>query len=106
MPSPSQIVVRAALALTCLTASAAAQNDVGRRPPIIDVHVHTFGVLPNGTPMCPSPPQFLASDPKGPEAQFGWSKQDCAMPLQPSATPDEYMKAVLAEYERLNVTAV
>jgi len=37
---------------------------------------------------------------------LGWSKQDCALPLQPSATPDEYMRAVLAEYERLNVTAV
>jgi len=106
MPSPSQIVSRAALALMCLTASVGAQNDVGRRPPIIDVHVHTLGGFPNGTPMCPFPPQFLASDPKGPEATFGWSKQDCAMPLQPSATPDEYMKAVLAEYERLNVTAV
>ncbi len=105
MPRP------AAIALACLTvaaaAPAAAQNDQGRRPPIIDVHVHTFGGLPGGTPMCPFPPQFLASDPKnGPEASLGWSKQDCARPLQPSATPDEYMKAVMAEWERLNVTAV
>jgi hypothetical protein len=98
----------AALALAGLTAAAPAlaQNDQGRRPPVIDIHVHTLGGLPNGTPMCPFPPQFLASDPKGPEATFGWSKQDCARPLQPSASPDEYMKAVMAEWERLNVTAV
>jgi hypothetical protein len=100
----------AALALACLTSAVAApafaQNDQARKPPIIDIHVHTFGGFPGGTPMCPFPPQFLASDPKGPEATNGWSKQDCALPLQPSATPDEYMKAVLAEWERLNVTAV
>jgi predicted TIM-barrel fold metal-dependent hydrolase len=98
------------LALTFATpvvSTATAQNDQGRRPPIIDIHVHTFGGFPGGAPMCPWPPQFLASDPKaGPESSNGWSKQDCALPLQPSATPDEYMKAVLAEYERLNVTAV
>lgn len=89
-----------------VAAPASAQNDQARKPPIIDIHVHTLGGLPNGTPMCPWPPQFLASDPKGQEATNGWSKQDCALPLQPSANPDEYMRAVLAEYERLNVTAV
>src|ERR1051325_1488023 len=83
---------------------AAAQNDQARRPPVIDVHVHTFGGLPNGTPMCPFPPQFLASAHKGTEATMGGSKQDCVHPLQPSATPDEYMKATVAEWERLNVT--
>jgi uncharacterized protein len=86
--------------------SASAQNDMGRRPPVIDIHVHTFGGFPGGTPMCPWPSGFVASDPKGPEGTNGWAKQDCALPLQPSATPDEYMKAVLAEWERLNVTAV
>jgi hypothetical protein len=100
----------AALAAACLSvavvAPASAQNDLGRRPPIIDIHVHTLGGFPGGTPMCPFPPQFLASDPKGQEGSSGWSKQDCATPLQPSASPDEYMKAVLAEWERLNVTAV
>jgi len=34
------------------------------------------------------------------------AKQDCTNLLEPSKTPDEYMRAVLAEYERLNVTAV
>ena len=100
----------ALLALTfaaTLAAPATAQNDQARKPPIIDIHVHTLGGFPGGAPMCPWPPQFLASDPKaGPEATFGWSKQDCALPLQPAKTPDEYMNAVLAEYERLNVTAV
>ena len=100
----------AALAFACLMSAtadvASAQNDQARKPPIIDIHVHTFGGFPGGTPMCPFPPQFLASDPRGPEATIGWSKQDCALPLQPSATPEEYMKAVLAEWERLNVTAV
>lgn len=87
-------------------APASAQNDQNRRPPVIDIHVHTFGGGPGGAPMCPFPPQFLASDPKGPEGPIGWSQQDCALPLQPSRTPEEYMKAVLADYERLNVTAV
>jgi len=100
----------ALLALASLTLPAAspasAQNDMGRRPPIIDIHVHTLGGLPGAAPMCPFPPQFLASDPEGPEAPFGWSEQDCALPLQPSASPEEYMEAVLAEWERLNVTAV
>jgi uncharacterized protein len=34
------------------------------------------------------------------------AKQDCTDLLEPSKTPEEYMKAVLAEYERPNVTAV
>jgi len=34
------------------------------------------------------------------------AKQDCTDLLEPSKTPEEYMKAVLAEYDRLNVTAV
>ena len=98
------------LSLVCLTSIAApawAQNDQARRPPVIDIHVHTLGGFPGAAPMCPWPPQFLASDPKsGPEATIGWSKQDCALPLQPSKTPEEYMRDVVAEFERLNVTAV
>jgi uncharacterized protein len=106
MLSTSRLAAAAVVGLIA-AAPAAAQNDQGRKPPVIDIHVHTLGGLPNGAPMCPFPPQFLASDPKrGPEASLGWSKQDCATPLQPSASPDEYMKAVLAEWERLNVTAV
>lgn len=37
---------------------------------------------------------------------MGWAKQDCTNQLEPSKTAEEYMKAMLAEYEELNVTAV
>lgn len=76
------------------------------RPPIIDIHVHTFGGGPGMGPMCPFPPGFLASDPQEEASPMGWAPQDCALPLQPSATPEEYLQAVLDEFERLNVTAV
>jgi hypothetical protein len=89
------------------TGVARAQADAkNNRPPIIDIHVHTFGGGPGLGPTCPFPPQFLASDPKSAEASFGWSKQDCTLLLDSPATPDEYMKTMLSEYERLNVTAV
>jgi uncharacterized protein len=108
LPTRRAAVLATLAALTLGGASSLlGQNDQGRRPPIIDIHAHTLGGFPGGTPMCPWPPQFLASDPKaGPEGNSGWSKQDCALPLQPSATADEYMKSVLAEYERLNVVSV
>ena len=84
-----------------------AQNTTATRPPIIDVHVHTFGGGgANLGPMCPFNPQFLASDPHSTEAPFGWAKQDCTLVLEPAKTQDEYMKDMMAEYERLNVTAV
>jgi uncharacterized protein len=84
-----------------------AQTSPGTKPlPVIDIHVHTFGGGSGMTAMCPFPPQFLASDPKSQEAPIGWSNQNCVLPLQPSSSPDEYMKAILDEYERLNVTAV
>lgn len=101
---------RASFTAACLllgaVAPASAQTSRSTPPPVIDIHVHTLGGFPGGTPMCPFNPQFLASDPKSQEGPSGWSDQNCVLPLQPSATPDEYMKAVLAEYERLNVTAV
>jgi predicted TIM-barrel fold metal-dependent hydrolase len=56
--------------------------------------------------MCPFNPQFLAADPREKAGPIGWAKQDCTDLLEPSKSPDEYMQAVLAEYERLNVTAV
>ena len=105
MPGPLKALLASALLLVPLT-DAGAQNDLNRRPPVIDIHHHPFGGAPGGTPMCPFPPQFLASDPAGPEAAFGWSQQDCALPLQPSASPQQYMADMLAELERLNVTAV
>jgi len=85
---------------------ASAQSAPVKPPPVIDIHVHTFGGGPGQTPMCPWPPQFLASDPKTTESTNGWSNQNCVLPLQSSPTPDAYMKAVLADWERLNVTAV
>jgi len=87
-------------------ALASAQSAPVKPPPVIDIHVHTFGGGPGQTPMCPWPPQFLASDPKTKEGTSGWSDQNCVLPLKTAATPDEYMKQVLAEWERLNVTAV
>jgi hypothetical protein len=47
----------------------------------------------------------LSSDPKDKKESFGWVKKQCTPALYPSA-PGEYMKDVLAEMERLNVTAV
>ncbi|HTP89882.1 MAG TPA: amidohydrolase family protein [Bryobacteraceae bacterium] len=76
------------------------------RPPVIDIHVHAPGLFPGVGPMCPFNPQFLAADPKEKASPIGWAKQDCTEMLEASKTQDEYMKAVLAEYERLNVTAV
>src|ERR1039457_6288770 len=87
-------------------AIASAQPSANTRPPAIDIHVQTFGGIPGVGPMCPFNPQFLAADPSVKADPIGWAKQDCTELLEPSKTPDEYMKAVLAEYERLNVTAV
>jgi predicted TIM-barrel fold metal-dependent hydrolase len=85
---------------------AAAQTAQAKAPPVLDIHVHTLGGFPGVGPMCPFNSQFLASDPKTKEATSGWADQNCALPLQASTTPDEYMKAMVAEWDRLNVTAV
>lgn len=82
-----------------------AQNAPPVRPPIIDMHVHAAMSM-GGQPACANTPAFLASDPKGPEARFGWKTVGCANPLLPARTPDAYEKEVLAEMERMNVTAV
>ena len=83
-----------------------AQNAESKVPPVIDVHVHAMdGTFPGIAPMCPNTSKFLASDPKGKEEPFGWVKEPCTPALYPSV-PGEYMKDVLAEMERLNVTAV
>jgi predicted TIM-barrel fold metal-dependent hydrolase len=94
-------------ALLLATASfVSAQPAAPARPPVIDIHVHTLGGIPGVGPMCPFNPQFLAADPRVKADPIGWAKQDCTELLEPSKNPDEYLKAVLAEYERLNVTAV
>lgn len=101
---------RASLGVAVLSATsfscAIAQNTDGKHPPVIDIHVHTLGGIPNIGPMCPFNPQFLASDPQTKESPFGWAKQDCTNLLEASKTPDEYIKAVMAEWETYNVTAV
>ena len=65
-----------------------------RANPTLGVGCHI--VLTDGVP---------ASDPKSKEAPFGWVQEECTPKLYPAAK-GEYMKDVLAEMERLNVTAV
>jgi predicted TIM-barrel fold metal-dependent hydrolase len=83
-----------------------AQNTGAKAPPVIDVHVHAIdGNMTGLSAMCPNASGFRASDPKDKEERFGWTIENCTPALQPAA-PGEYMKDVLAEMERLNVTAV
>jgi len=83
-----------------------AQNVESNLPPVLDVHVHAMDAdFPGVAPMCPNTSKFTASDPKTKEEPFGWVKEECTPELYPSA-PGQYMKDVLAEMERLNVTAV
>ncbi len=83
-----------------------AQNTSTGKPPVLDVHVHAIdGSFPGAAPMCPNTSKFLASDPAGKQAPFGWVEEECSPKLYPSAA-GEYIKDVVAEMERLNVTAV
>src|ERR1700759_4015522 len=82
-----------------------AQNTPADVPPVLDVHVHAMDDIPGAVPMCPNTAKFTASDPKTKEAPFGWVQEECTPKLYPAAK-GEYMKDVLAEMERLNVTAV
>ena len=84
---------------------ALSQNTPNDKPPVLDVHVHAMDEsFPTG-PMCPNTSKFTASDPKTKEAPFGWVQEECTPKLYPAAK-GEYMKDVVAEMERLNVTAV
>jgi predicted TIM-barrel fold metal-dependent hydrolase len=84
---------------------ALAQNTESKAPPVLDVHVHAMdGNFPGVAPMCPNTSKFTASDSKDKEEPFGWVKEPCTPALYPST--GDYMKDVLAEMERLNVTAV
>jgi len=83
----------------------AGQNTGTDVPPVIDVHVHAMDDVPGIGPMCPNTSRFTASDPKTKEAPVGWVQEECTPKLYPAAK-GEYMKDVLAEMERLNVTAV
>jgi predicted TIM-barrel fold metal-dependent hydrolase len=99
-------ILLCAVAACCGAAGALGQNVEGKAAPVIDVHVHAMdGNFPGVAPMCPNTSKFTASDPKEKEAPFGWVAEACTPELYPSA-PGEYMKDVLAEMERLNVTAV
>jgi uncharacterized protein len=92
--------------VSCCSWICRAQNVESNLPPVIDVHVHAMDVdFPGVAPMCPNTSKFTASDPKTKEEPFGWVKEACTPELYPSA-PGQYMKDVLAEMERLNVTAV
>jgi predicted TIM-barrel fold metal-dependent hydrolase len=83
-----------------------AQNTGTDVPPVIDVHVHAMDEsFPGLGPMCPNTSAFTASDPSTKEAPFGWVREECTPKLYPSAK-GEYVKDVVAEMERLNVTAV
>ena len=83
-----------------------AQNAAAKPEPVLDVHVHAMDVnFPGVQPMCPNTPGFLASDPKDKESPWGWVTVGCTPSLAPAA-PGEYLKDVIAEMERLNVTAV
>jgi uncharacterized protein len=87
-------------------AAAHAQNTSTDVPPVIDVHQHAMDdSFPGLGPMCPNTPAFTASDPATKEAPFGWVQEECTPKLYPSAK-GEYVKDLVAEMERLNVTAV
>jgi predicted TIM-barrel fold metal-dependent hydrolase len=87
-------------------AVANAQNTSKDVPRVIDVHAHAMDDSgPNAVPMCPNTSNFTASDPATKEAPFGWVQEECTPKLYPAAR-GEYMKDVIAEMERLNVTAV
>ena len=88
------------------SAQLSTQNTSTNLPPIIDVHHHALDEsFPGMGPMCPNTSGFTASDPITKELPSGWVQEECTPKLYPSAK-GEYVKDVLAEMERLNVTAV
>ncbi len=104
--------LKSALALACATifvpfsSLVFAQNTGEKAPPVIDVHVHAMDEsFPGMAATCPNTPKFTASDPSTKEAPFGWAQDECTPKLYPAAK-GEYIKDVVAEMERLNVTAV
>ena len=88
------------------TARLISQNTSTNVSPVIDVHVHAMDEsFPGLGPMCPNTSAFTASDPSSKEAPFGWVQEECTPKLYPSAK-GQYLTDVIAEMERLNVTAV
>ena len=95
-----------AVALSTGAAFSRAQNTTTVLPPIIDVHFHAMDDSPpNAAPMCPNTSRFTASDPIAPEAPNGWVPEECTPKLYPAAK-GSYIREVVADMERLNVTAV
>ena len=102
----SSRVIAAFISVLFVSLPVLAQNTNSKPEPVIDVHVHAMDAdFPGISPMCPNTSKFIASDPKGKEEPWGWVKEPCTPALYPAAK-GEYMKDVLAEMERLNVTAV
>ena len=96
----------AALTFAAFPAASRAQNTGTDVPPVLDVHVHAMELDgPGFGPMCPNTAKFTASDPAIKEDSSGWVQEECTPKLYPSAK-GEYMKDVIAEMKRLNVTAV
>lgn len=105
-PSFLRLAVVFSVLWACCSAIDLAQNAEPKAPPVLDVHVHAMDLsFPGLAPMCPNTSKFTASDPKTKEEPFGWVKEPCTPALYASA-PGQYMKDVLAEMDRLNVTAV
>jgi predicted TIM-barrel fold metal-dependent hydrolase len=102
-PSATAIICATVFALS--STPSMAQNTTSTVPPVIDVHVHAMDESFPGGPMCPNESKFLASDPATKEAPFGWSQEECTPKLYPAAK-GQYIKDVVSEMERLNVTAV
>src|SRR5262245_44811529 len=105
MRHPIRALALAALAFLGVAPASTAQNAAAAVPPIIDVHQPAMDDAAWATPMCPNTSKFLASDPRGPESPSGWAPDECSPQLLPAAK-GQYMKEVLADMERLNVTAV
>ena len=81
------------------------QNTSTDIPPVIDVHVHAMDESFPGGPMCPNTSKFTASDPSTNQGPVGWVQEECTPKLYPAAK-GEYLKDVIEEMKRLNVTAV
>ena len=105
------LVRRSAIQAVCLSVftvgsiAARCQNTSADVPPVIDVHVHSMLESWPGGPTCPNTSSFAASDPKTKEGPIGWVQEECTPKLYP-APKGEYVKDVVAEMKRLNVTAV
>ena len=103
-----QLALAASCAAILITvpAESLAQNTGSDVPPVLDVHVHALDDAgPIAVHMCPNTAKFTASDPATKEAPFGWVQEECTPKLYPAAK-GEYIKEVVAEMKRLNVTAV